>query len=105
MLTKPDTIESGEEAIWKAIFEGRRHHLALGYYITKQPSLEELRANITHKDARRNESNFFKSHMTWSTCDSLAKSRMGTAKLGQGLSRLLSQRIDVSFVHFMLQRI
>ncbi|KAF9516697.1 hypothetical protein BS47DRAFT_1371660 [Hydnum rufescens UP504] len=103
VLTKPDTLQAGEEKIWKEILEGRRHRLAHGYYITKQPSPMELQANVQHKEARRIESDFFKHHETWSRCDSSTKSRMGTAKLGQSLSKLLSERIDTSLPELRAQ--
>ncbi|KAF9517330.1 hypothetical protein BS47DRAFT_1389871 [Hydnum rufescens UP504] len=94
VLTKPDTLQSGEENYWKDVLEGRRHPLVHGYYITKQPAPKELEENITHGEARRRENNFFKSHKIWSTCDSSTRSRMGTINLGQSLSKLLSQVID-----------
>ncbi|KAF8340724.1 P-loop containing nucleoside triphosphate hydrolase protein [Cantharellus anzutake] len=91
VLTKPDTLQDGEEKGWVDVLEGRKHPLKLGYYITKQPAPKDLLEKITHAEARAKERDFFRDHPTWSR---LPKSRMGTEMLGVSLSKLLSQLID-----------
>ena len=93
VLTKPDTLQDGEEKGWIDVLEGRKHPLKLGYYITKQPAPKDLSDGVTHADARAKERDFFRDHPTWSKCRS-SKSRMGTEKLGASLSKLLSQLIN-----------
>jgi hypothetical protein len=93
-LTKPDTLQEGEEKGWLDIVEGRKHPLALGYYITKQPAPKDIEEKISHDDARRAERNFFDHHAVWSNRAKGIRNRMGTARLGLSLSKLLSQFID-----------
>ena len=93
VLTKPDTLQEGEEKNWIEVLEGRKHPLKLGYYVTKQPAPKDLLEGITHAEARAKERDFFRDHPTWSTVES-SKSRMGTEKLGASLSKLLSQLIN-----------
>ncbi|KAF8311941.1 hypothetical protein DL93DRAFT_2060395, partial [Clavulina sp. PMI_390] len=94
VLTKPDTLQEGEERSWLEVIEGHKHKLALGYYITKQPAQKEVDAKITHQAARAAERFFFENHAPWSTCSANIRSRMGTLQLGRTLSRLLSRLID-----------
>lgn len=94
MLTKPDTLQEGEEKGWLDIIEGRKHQLSLGYFITKQPAPKDVEEKITHQAAREAELRFFNSHVLWATCSSNVRSRMGTVQLGRTLSKLLSRLID-----------
>lgn len=96
VLSKPDTLQAEEEFAggWVDVLEGRKHRLAHGYYITKQPAHNELTQNLTFDEARRREKEYFASHPTWSSRNSDAKKRMGTPQLALNLSRLLSNLID-----------
>lgn len=94
MLTKPDTLQEGEERGWLDIVEGRKHPLALGYFVTKQPAPKDVHDKISHQDARKSERDFFYNHPMWSTCSGAIRARMGTARLGMTLSKLLSHLID-----------
>lgn len=94
VLTKPDTLQEGEERGWLDIIEGRKHKLALGYFVTKQPAPKDVENNITHHEARQAERNFFDAHPLWSQCSPTLRARMGTVQLGTNLSKLLSQLID-----------
>lgn len=98
VLTKPDTLQEGEERNWFDIIEGRKHQLALGYFVTKQPSPKDVEKGISHQDARMAERDFFNNHPIWSACTSLARDRMGTKRLGASLSTLLSRLIDDTYV-------
>ena len=94
MLTKPDTLQEGEEKGWLDIIEGRKHPLTLGYFVTKQPAPKDVEDKISHRDARKAEHDFFDNHPVWSKCTDRIRSRMGTTCLGTTLSKLLSQLID-----------
>jgi hypothetical protein len=94
VLTKPDTLQEGEEKSWLDIVEGRKHPLALGYFITKQPAPKDVEDKISHQNARKAERDFFNDHPVWSNCAVGMRARMGTACLGLRLSKLLSQLID-----------
>lgn len=94
VLTKPDTLQEGEERGWLDILEGRKHRLALGYFITKQPSPLDVENGILHSDARLKEREFFDESPVWSACPSTIRDRMGTKQLGANLSKLLSELID-----------
>ncbi len=56
MLTKPDTIQEGEEQQWLDIMEGRRHPLKHRYFVTRHPNQKELNRGITIRrcEAERN---------------------------------------------------
>jgi hypothetical protein len=93
VLTKPDTLQEGEEKGWLDIVEGRKHPLAHGYFITKQPAPKDVEDKVSHRDARKTERDFFDNHPVWSKCAGI-RNRMGTSHLGTTLSKLLSQLID-----------
>lgn len=91
MLTKADLVLDGEQSGWLDILEGRKHHLSLGYFITKQPGPKD---QLSHAEARTAERDFFANDETWSKCPSSIQGRMGTKQLGVSLSLLLSRLID-----------
>ncbi|KAG8885743.1 hypothetical protein FRB98_001655 [Tulasnella sp. 332] len=92
VLTKPDTLQHGEEGAWLAILEGQRHPLFHGYYMTKQPATRELLEKLSWEAAREREKEYFDSTPIWAK--SSATNRLGTANLTKNLSRLLSGLID-----------
>ncbi|KAG8903486.1 hypothetical protein FRB99_003229 [Tulasnella sp. 403] len=92
VLTKPDTLQSGEEQMWLNVLEGRRHPLLHGYYMTKQPATKELSEKLSFEEARRREQEFFETTPIWA--NSTASNRLGTPNLTKNLSRLLSGLID-----------
>ncbi|KAG8993005.1 hypothetical protein FRB94_011150 [Tulasnella sp. JGI-2019a] len=92
VLTKPDTLQPGEESIWLSILEGHRHPLHHGYYMTKQPATRELLEKLSWEAAREREKEYFESTTIWAK--STATNRLGTASLTTNLSRLLSGLID-----------
>ena len=103
VLTKPDTLQEGEEKGWLDVVEGRKHPLALRYFITKQPAPKDIEDKISHRDARQAERDFFDNHPIWSKCAAEIRTRMGTAHLGLTLSRLLSQLIDRTYAVMICQ--
>jgi hypothetical protein len=75
------------------VLSGDKERLLHGYYVTKQPGSDDLKLNLSFDDARAQETVFF-SQAPWSNLDSHKRSRVGTANLTKGLSRLLSELID-----------
>lgn len=94
MLTKPDTLQQGEEAAWLEVLQGRRHRLHHGYFVTKQPAAVELSEQLDHDEAREREREFFAGKSPWKTAGSAVKARMGVPNLTRELSKLLSQLIE-----------
>lgn len=92
VLTKPDLIQRGEEAIWISVLEGRSHPLKYGYYITKQRNPTELEDGLSLEHARLREEQFFETEQPWSSKPEL-RDRMGTPNLTRELSRLLGNVI------------
>lgn len=114
VLTKPDLIQSGEEAAWLRVLNGTSHPLkrmyflgiALpeilipslprnldGYFMTKQPSQKELQEKISFEEARRRETQFFEETWPWNE-QSHVRDRMGTPYLTKELSKLLGGVIN-----------
>lgn len=96
VLTKPDTLQPGEEGAWLSILEGQRHPLHHGYYMTKQPATKELLEKLSWEAAREREKEYFDTTPIWAK--SSATNRLGTANLTKNLSRLLSGLIDQTYV-------
>ncbi|KAJ3559507.1 hypothetical protein NM688_g311 [Phlebia brevispora] len=97
VLTKPDTIQHGEEQAWLSVLEGASHPLKHGYFVTKQPSPKELEEKISFETARQRERAFFEGTAPWSDRTTL-RNRMGTPNLTKELSRLLGNVINQAFV-------
>lgn len=98
MLTKPDTLQPREEPPWLDVIEGRKHQLALGYFMTKQPGQVDVDNKISYQAARQAEDDFFDNHEPWASCSEEVRQRMGTVKLGEALSKYLSELIDKLYV-------
>lgn len=93
VLTKPDTIQPGEEDAWLRVLEGSSHPLKHGYFVTKQPSPQELREKVSSAEARLREKIFFEETAPWCHKSGL-KDRMGTPHLTRALSKLLGGVIN-----------
>ncbi|KAG6835134.1 hypothetical protein H0H93_004550 [Arthromyces matolae] len=106
VMTKPDMLTSGSTKAkdnWLDIIEGRKHHLAHGYYCTRQPDDLQRSDNITHAEARVCEAEFFSKNAPWST--STVKDRFGTNHLISSLSKLLVGIInDTIYVDEIIQK-
>ncbi|KIY62353.1 P-loop containing nucleoside triphosphate hydrolase protein [Cylindrobasidium torrendii FP15055 ss-10] len=94
VLTKPDTLQHGEEHGWLDILSGTSHRLHHGYFVTKQPGPAELEENIDHAEARQREKTYFATKQPWKDANGVVRSRMGIPSLTVTLSRLLRQRIE-----------
>ena len=78
--------------MWRITF------LAVGYFVTKQPSPKELEEKISFDEARQREREFFDSENPWKDKDHL-KSQMGTSNLTNALSNLLGKVINDAYVN------
>ncbi|KAJ9074625.1 hypothetical protein DSO57_1004427 [Entomophthora muscae] len=96
VLTKPDTIEASCHDTWFQILNNRRYTLRLGYYIVKNPTKQELDANIDFTMARNNERRFFSCNQPWSVAHAGIQSRMGVDQLRMALSQQLTELIEAS---------
>lgn len=68
-----------------------------GYFITKQPSPEELKEKISFFTARQREETFFRQTAPWCNRPGLVD-RMGTPQLTKALSKLLGGVINQAYV-------
>ncbi|KAK6964722.1 hypothetical protein R3P38DRAFT_3157156 [Favolaschia claudopus] len=69
VLTKPDMLTEGSNMreLWLDVIEGRsKHQLLHGYFCTRQPDDAERRKNITVREARSAENEFFSQTLPWS---------------------------------------
>ncbi|KAL7276404.1 hypothetical protein RUND412_000609 [Rhizina undulata] len=92
-LTKPDTVMSGEYGQWINILRGNAHRLKHGYFVTKQPSQEQLVRSISHAEARAQETEFFSNTEPWRTELSDLKERFGTQALQSYLANEFGELI------------
>ncbi|KAF3922135.1 Dynamin [Arthrobotrys entomopaga] len=89
-LTKPDTVLEGEHEQWIKILRGREHRLHHGYFVTKQPSQQQLLERISHEQARKHEDIFFNNMEPWKTELANINDRFGTVNLQKYLSKQLA---------------
>ncbi|KAI5807351.1 P-loop containing nucleoside triphosphate hydrolase protein [Peziza echinospora] len=92
-LTKPDTVCPGEFKQWIEILRGKAHRLKHGYFVTKQPSQDQLLKGITHAEARKAEDQFFATTEPWATELQDMTERFGTVALTRYLAAELGERI------------
>ncbi|KAI0250036.1 P-loop containing nucleoside triphosphate hydrolase protein [Lactifluus subvellereus] len=97
VLTKPDRIPLGEEAIWIGKIQGSGTEGGIEYFSVKNPDSQDIRSGITYDQAREREAEFFQTRAPWSNLEWLYRRRLGTDKLtrrlGQVLSDLISKRL------------
>lgn len=94
VLTKADTVQRGEHASWLELVEGRRHQLAHGFFVTKQPGTEDLAKNLTFQKARSAEIKFFDRVEPWKNLAPHVKRQLGTRHLVVFLSDRLGNYIS-----------
>jgi Dynamin central region len=94
VLTKPDTVESGELEAWENVMRNKSHPLRHGYYLTRFPKSDEKEMNMSLDKARKLEQDYFLGNSQWNKFD---RNRLGSAKLAEALSRLLSQMIEEQY--------
>ncbi|THH04716.1 hypothetical protein EW146_g10107 [Bondarzewia mesenterica] len=93
VLTKPDRIPPGEENNWLGFIRGEGGH-NLDWYSVKNPNSLAIRGGVTWEQARAQEFEFFSQVQPWSTLDWVCKQKLGTDKLTQRLSAILSSLIS-----------
>ncbi|KAH9007591.1 P-loop containing nucleoside triphosphate hydrolase protein [Lactarius deliciosus] len=97
VLTKPDRIPAGEEALWIGKIRSGGVDGGVEYFSVKNPDSQDIKNGITYEQARENEAEFFSNREPWSSLEWLCQRRLGTDKLtkrlGQVLSSLISKRL------------
>ena len=93
VLTKPDRIPAGEEAIWISKIQ-RGGKDGIEYFSVKNPDSQEIRDGVTYEQAREKETAFFSTSEPWSNLEWLYRRRLGTDKLTTRLGQLLSSLIS-----------
>ncbi|KAI9465220.1 P-loop containing nucleoside triphosphate hydrolase protein [Lactarius psammicola] len=96
VLTKPDRISAGDEAIWISKIQSGGEDGGIEYFSVKNPDSQDIRNGITYEQAREKEAEFFSTKAPWSSLEWLYQRRLGTDKLarrlGQVLYNLISKR-------------
>jgi Dynamin central region len=96
VLTKPDRIPVGEEAVWINKIQSSDEGGEIEYFSVKNPDSQDIKSGITYEQAREREAEFFSTREPWSTIERLFRRRLGTEnltrRLGQVLSNLISKR-------------
>lgn len=96
VLTKPDRLPTGDPlSAWYSVLAGGTFAVGHGYFVTKQPSQNQLDVGMTHDQARQAENNYF-SREPWTTTFSLFEERFGTRQLQAALSQKLTRQIQQS---------
>ncbi|KAH9032594.1 P-loop containing nucleoside triphosphate hydrolase protein [Lactarius pseudohatsudake] len=97
VLTKPDRIPAGEEAMWIGKIRNGGVDGGIEYFSVKNPDSQDIRNGITYEQARENEAEFFSIREPWSNLEWLCQRRLGTdnltKRLGEVLSSLISKRL------------
>jgi hypothetical protein len=93
VLTKPDRIPIGEEMNWLPFIRNEKEPLENNWFCVKQPSSNDLKSNITWKQARQSEHDFFSTKSPWCELDSIYQKYLRTQNLVERLSSILSDLI------------
>ncbi|KAI0740579.1 P-loop containing nucleoside triphosphate hydrolase protein [Earliella scabrosa] len=99
VLTKPDRIPSGEEDNWLRYIRNQEEPLEHGWFSVKQPDSRAIAAGITWEEAREKEHEFFSTQSPWNVLDLEYQNRLGTDKLVDRLSDVLSECISQRLPH------
>jgi len=79
--------------------KNKSHPLLHGYYLTRFPNSDEKEMNMSLAKARKMENDFFVGNNMWNKFD---RNRLGSPKLAEALSHLLSQMIEELSEPFLL---
>jgi hypothetical protein len=85
VLTKPDLVDRGAETAVVDLIEGRRHQLALGWHLVRNPGQQESLDPTTNRHAL--EKTFFATHAPYNTLD---KEKVGVPALKVRLQEVLA---------------
>ena len=107
VLTKPDRIPPTTEDSWLRYIRNEVEALEHNWFCVKQPGPDILKRGITWDEARSQEKVFFALTNPWSGLDSPYKNYLGTERLLERASTILSDLIAKRsglylFVHFSL---
>ncbi|KAI0764302.1 P-loop containing nucleoside triphosphate hydrolase protein [Trametes elegans] len=94
VLTKPDRIPAGEEDGWLRYIRNQAEPLEHGWFSVKQPDSRAIAEGITWREARKKEEEFFDTVAPWCQLHLEHQNRLGTAKLVERLSDVLSDKIQ-----------
>lgn len=94
VLTKPDRIPSGEEDGWLRYIRNQEEPLEHGWFSVKQPDSRAINEGISWDEARDRERSFFSTVPPWNALDLEFQNRLGTKKLVERLSDVLSDFIS-----------
>lgn len=94
VLTKPDRMEAGIRLdSWLSVLAGKTYVLGHGYYITRQPSPDELKHHITRTEAAENENDFFSTSPPWTAELKVFEANFGAPQIQAKLGELLVTKI------------
>ena len=89
VLTKPDRIPAGEEAMWINKIQSGEANGGIEYFFVKNPDSQDIKNGITYEQARENETEFFLNRTPWSSLELPWQRRLGTDKLTKRLGQVL----------------
>ncbi|TVY58278.1 Interferon-induced GTP-binding protein Mx2 [Lachnellula cervina] len=92
VLTKPDLVDKGAEKTIVDLIEGRRHRLALGWLLVRNPGQQELTDVKTDRYAL--EKSFFSHEQPWKSLD---KEKVGISALQVRVREILAEHIRHDF--------
>lgn len=92
VLTKPDLVDEGAEMSVMELIEGKRHKLALGWCLVRNPGQKELKNPTTDRTAI--EKGFFQTKAPWNLLD---KDKVGVDALRVRLQEILAVHIRREF--------
>ncbi|KAH9917091.1 P-loop containing nucleoside triphosphate hydrolase protein [Amylocystis lapponica] len=93
VLTKPDRIPPGEEDRWLRFIRNEYEALDNGWFSVKQPDSRALASGISWTEARKEEQLYFTATPPWSELDFESQRHLGTSRLTDCLSTVLSSLI------------
>ncbi|KAI1783496.1 P-loop containing nucleoside triphosphate hydrolase protein [Ganoderma leucocontextum] len=95
VLTKPDRMEVGNEDNWIRRIRNQDEPLTHGWFSVKQPDSRAISDGITYEAARVQERKYFSDNAPWNGLDFEHQNRLGTSKLVERLSDVLSDCISM----------
>lgn len=88
-------MEVGTEDSWIRRLKNQDDPLAHGWFSVKQPDSRAIADGITYEAARDEEKQYFSNTAPWSTLDFEHRSRLGTSRLVERLSDVLTDCISL----------
>ena len=103
VLTKPDRAGRGDEEKWVTVLRNEHKGLELdnGWFSVKQPDTVQLAEGITRAEAKQEEEKFFQVTNPWASLPLKFRQRLGTHKLAERCSDLLSALLVKKYVMWL----